>query len=169
MAVVSVVVLVLLVPSQGWAQTLQSFEDLALRVNLDDQPWVEDQSGFRTSGRLTHLTDDDLTIQTEAGEKHVTREIVRQVAVRHQPLRMAVLLGAGAGAAAGAWAACAGPERGECADAPIIAGAFGAGLGFAAGALLHRTTIVYPEPETRTRVVPAISRGAVGVEVSRRW
>ena len=82
---------------------------------------------------------------------------------------MAVLIGAGAGAATGAVAACTGPEREECADAPIIAGAFGAGLGLAVGALIHRTTIVYPEAEKRILILPMISRDAVGVRVSRRW
>ena len=159
------------VPAAGGASGVQAslLEDLALRVNLDDQLRVEDRSGARTTGRLTRLTADEITLQTAAGEKHFTRETVRQVAVRHQPLRMAVLIGAGAGAATGAVAACTGPDREECADAPIIGGAFGAGLGLAAGALIHRTTIVYPEPEKRTFIVPAISRGAVGVRVSRRW
>ncbi|MBI4485819.1 MAG: hypothetical protein HY655_07395 [Acidobacteria bacterium] len=169
LGLVSFVVLILLAPSQGWAQALQSFEELALRVNLDDQLQVEDQSGARATGRLTRLTRGEMAIQTDAGEKHFTRETVRQVAVRHHPLRMAVLIGAGAGAATGAAAACTGPEREECADAPIIAGAFGAGLGLAVGALLHKTTIVYPEVETRTLVLPVISRDAVGVRVRRRW
>ncbi len=144
-------------------------EDLALRVNLDDQLRVEDESGLRTTGRLTRLTADEITLHTDAGEKHFTRETVRQVAARHHPLRVAVLIGAGASAATGAVAACMGPEREECADAPIIAGAFGAGLGLAVGALIHKTTIVYPEAEKRTLVLPVISRDAVGVRVSRRW
>jgi hypothetical protein len=144
-------------------------EDLALRVNLNDQLQVEDQSGATTTGRLTRLTADEITIHTAAGEKHFTRETVRQVAMRRQPLRMAVLIGAGAGAAIGAVAACTGPAREECADAPILAGGFGAGLGLAVGALMHRTTIVYPEVEKRTFVFPEISRGAVGVRVSLRW
>jgi hypothetical protein len=50
-----------------------------------------------------------------------------------------------------------------------MAGAPGAALGLAVGALIHKTTIVYPEPEQRTFILPAISRGAVGVRVSRRW
>jgi len=144
-------------------------EDLGLRVNLDDRLQVEDRSGAKASGRLTRLTRDDIAIQTGAGEKHFTRDTVHQVAVRHQPLRMATLIGAGAGAAYGAVAGCTGPRREECADAPIMAGAVGAGLGLAVGALIHRTTIVYPEPEKRTFVLPAISRDAVGVRVSRRW
>ena len=159
------------VPRSGGTIGVQAslLEDLALRVNLDDQLRVEDRSGVGTIGRLTRLTADEITLQTAAGEKHFTRDTVRQVAVRHQPLRMAVLIGAGVGAATGAVAGCAGPDREECADAPIIAGAFGAGLGLAVGALIHKTTIVYPEPEQRTFIVPAISRGAVGVRVSRRW
>jgi len=144
-------------------------EDLALRVNLDDQLRVEDQSGVRTTGRLTRLTADEITVLTDAGEKHFVREAVRQVAVRHRPLRRAVLIGAGVGAAIGAVAGCAGPEREECADAPIMAGAAGGGLGLAVGALIHRTTIVYPEPEKRILAWPAVSRGAVGVRASLRW
>jgi len=144
-------------------------EDLALRVNLNDRLLVEDASGGRATGRLTRLTADEIALLTAAGEKRFTRETVRQVGVRHQRLRMGVLIGAGAGAAIGAVAACMGAEREECADAPIIASAVGAGLGLAVGALLHKTTIVYPEPEKRTFIAPAISRGAAGVLVSRRW
>ena len=144
-------------------------EDLGLRVNLDDELRVEDQSGVRTTGRLTHLTADAITVHTDAGERQFGRETVRRVAVRRQPLRMAVLIGAGAGAAIGAVAACTGPDREECADAPIMAGALGAGLGLAVGALVHRTTIVYPEAENQTLVIPVISRDAAGVRVSRLW
>jgi hypothetical protein len=144
-------------------------EDLALRVNLNDQLRVDDRSGVATTGRLTRLTAQEITLQTAAGEKHFTRETVRQIAVRHRPLRMAVLIGAGAGAAIGAVAGCAGPDREECPDAWIMAGAPGAALGLGVGALIHNATIVYPEPEQRTFIVPAISRGTIGVLVSRRW
>jgi hypothetical protein len=37
------------------------------------------------------------------------------------------------------------------------------------GALIHTTTVIYPEPGKRTVVVPVISRGAVGVLASLRW
>jgi len=159
------------VPRSGGPIGVQAslLEDLALRVNLNDQLRIEDRSGAGTTGRLTRLTADEITLQTAAGEKHFTRETVRQIAVRRRSLRMAVLIGAGAGAAIGAVAGCAGPDREECADALIMAGAPGAGVGLAVGALIRRTTIVYPEPEQRTFIVPAISRGAVGVRVSRRW
>ena len=159
------------VPPSGGALGVQAslLEDLALRVNLNDQLRVDDRSGVATTGRLTRLTAEEITLQTAAGEKHFTRETVRQVALRHHPLRMAVLIGAGVGAATGAVAGCVGPDREACADALIMAGAPGAALGLAVGALIHKTTIVYPESEQRTFIVPAISRGAVGVRVSRRW
>ena len=63
----SFLTLMLVASSQASAQALQSFEDLALRVNLDDQLQVEDQSGVKATGRLTQLTRDEIAIQTEAG------------------------------------------------------------------------------------------------------
>lgn len=145
-------------------------EDLALRVNLDDQLRVDDQSGGRTTGRLTHLTADEITLQTNAGEKHFTRDTVGRVAVRRRPLRMATLIGAGGGAVYGTVAACrSGADDGECPDGWIFGGGLGAGAGLVVGALIHRTTVVYPEPEKRTLVLPVISRRAGGVSVSVRW
>jgi hypothetical protein len=80
-----------------------------------------------------------------------------------------VLIGAGAGAIAGAVAGCTGPNREECVDAPIISGALGAGLGLAVGALVHTTTTVYPEVEKRTSILPVISRDALGIRLHRSW
>ena len=144
-------------------------EDLALRVNLDDQLQVDDQSGSKTRGRLTRLTADAITLETKFGERHFKRESIRQVVLRHRPLRMAVLIGAGIGAAAGAVAACARADREECPDAPIITAALGAGVGLAAGTLMPATTVVYPDAGTRVSVVPVISRAAVGIQVGRQW
>ena len=155
-------------PSPGGGQA-GLFEDLALRVNLDDQLRVEDQSGATITGRLTRLTSAEITIKTDAGEKQFTREAIRQVALRKRPVRMAVLVGAGVGAAAGAIAACTGDDREECPDAPILAGALGAGVGLVVGALMPRATIVYPEAQKRTYVSPVVGRGAVGIVVSRQW
>lgn len=123
--VVSFFALMPLAPSQGSAQAVESFEDLALRVNLDDQLQVEDQLGVKATGRLTRLTRDEIAIQIEAGEKRYASDTVRAVAVRGHALRK--------------------------------------------GALIHKTTIVYPEAEKRTFVLPVISRDAVGVRVSLHW
>ena len=74
-------------PSEGSAQVLQSFDDLALRVNLDDQLQVEDQSGVKATGRLSRLTRDEIVIQTETGEKRFTHDTVREVALHSHSLR----------------------------------------------------------------------------------
>jgi hypothetical protein len=144
-------------------------EDLGLLVNLGDQIRIDDQSGLVTTGRLTRLTDDEIAVQGRTGERQFTREAIRQVAVRQRPLRTAVLIGAGAGWVAGAVAACTGPNREECVDAPIISSALGAGLGLAVGALVHKTRTVYPEAEARTSILPVISPNAIGVRVGWYW
>jgi hypothetical protein len=143
--------------------------DLALGADIGDQIQVEDRSGARTTGRLTSLAGDEIVVRTDAGEKRFARDTVRQVAVRRRPVRMAVLIGAGTGAAAAAVAACKGPDREECADAPILAAGLGAGLGLAVGAVMHKTTVVYPEPARDVFVLPVISRAAIGISVGRRW
>ena len=158
------------VPPSSAASGVQAglFEDLALWVNLNDRLRVEDQSGVRTTGRLTHLTADQLAIQTDAGERRFAGATVREVTVRRRSLRTGVLIGAGLGAVLGALAACTGADRSECVDGPILLGGFGGGVGLAVSALIPRSTTVYPVPE-RTLVLPAISRSAVSVQVSRRW
>lgn|GEM_PF-3444611 len=143
--------------------------DLALRINLDDKIQVESASGDRTSGRVTRLTADEITVHTDAGEKQFARETVRQITVRRRSIRRTVLVGAGAGALVGAVAACTSPNREECIDATIMSGALGAGLGFIAGALMHTTTIVYPEADRHTSVSPVISRDLIAIRIGRQW
>lgn len=115
-------------PRMGEASLL---EDLALHVNLDDQLRIVDKAGTRASGRLIGLTAEELTLRTAAGERRFPRADLREVAVRRRPLRAGVLIGAGAGAALGALAACTGDDREECPDAALIAGGLGAGVGLA--------------------------------------
>ena len=153
-------------PRMGEASLL---EDLALHVNLDDQLRIVDKAGTRASGRLIGLTAEELTLRTAAGERRFPRADLREVAVRRRPLRAGVLIGAGAGAALGALAACTGDDREECPDAALIAGGLGAGVGLGLAALMPRTTVVYPEAGSRISVLPVLTRTGVGVRVSRRW
>ena len=103
--VVLSIAVVLLAPSPGSAQPLQSFQDLALRINLDDRLRIEDPSGARVTGRLTRLTLDEITIATDVGEKRFTSATTREVAVRRNWHRKGVLIGAGIGTVLGALAA----------------------------------------------------------------
>ena len=149
-------------------------EELGGWVNLNDRLRIEERSGSKITGRLTCLTDTEMTIETGTGEQRLTREMLREVAVRRQPFRAAALIGAGAGAAYGGLAACLGEDRSECPDAALIGAGLGAGAGLVAGLLLHRTTVVYPEPERQQqgslRIVPFVSPGSeIAVIGSWSW
>ena len=114
-ALVAPLALVWLAPSVGAAQVLQSTQDLALRINLEDQLRIEDGSGVRTTGRLTRLTPDAITIQTEAGEKRFESDTVREVAVRGHAMRKGALIGAGVFAVLGVIANCSHEAGAGCA------------------------------------------------------
>jgi hypothetical protein len=146
-------------------------EELGGWVNLDDHLRIEEPSGIMRTGRLTRLTDTDMTIETGAGEQRLTRETLREVAVRRHPFRAATLIGAGAGAAYGGLTACLTGDRTECPDATLIGAGLGAGAGIVAGMLLQSTTVVYPEPERQRgaiRMAPFVPPGG-GFAVIGSW
>jgi hypothetical protein len=145
------------------------FDALAPRINLDDRIRVQDQSGVRTTGRLSRLTADGIAIQTDAGEKRFTADALREVAVRRSPVRLLTLIGAGAGIAAGALTECRAELHPECPDALVILGGLGAGGGALTGALIQRTTTVYARQGKMAVVVPAIGRDTVGVQTGVYW
>lgn len=144
-------------------------DDLALRVNLDDQIRVEDRAGERVAGRLTRLTADAITIQTRDGERQFARATIHRIEVRRHPIRSAVLIGAGVGAVLGALAACTGDDTSECPDGAIFGGAGGAAAGLAVGSLIHKTTVVHLEAERRAVLWPVISRESIGVGARVTW
>ena len=144
-------------------------EDLALRVNLDDQLSVEDQSGIVKTGRLTDLRADDITLQTAAGPEHFTRSELRRVALRHERLRAGTMIGAGTGALYGVASECFGETKNECFDAVIIGTALGAAGGLFVGALLHTTTVVYGDQHTHTFLSPRLSKDTVSLAITRSW
>ena len=164
--VVLSIAVVLLAPSPGSAQPLQSFQDLALRINLDDRLRIEDPSGARTTGRLARLTLDEITLSTGVGEKRFTSATVREVAVRRNWRRKGVLIGAGVFAVLFAVApACR--SNSDC--IPIAAAPVGAGVGLAVGALIPRMTTVFRAQEKRTSFSPEFSRATIGAQASLRW
>lgn len=142
-SVVLPVALLLLAPCSTAAQSVQTFPELPLRVNLGDKVRIEDPSGATRAGRVLRLTPEEIVVDTAAGEQRFTSATVREVALRRNSRRKGVLIGAGVGAVIGAVAGCAGPDREECADAPILLGALGAAVGLAAGALDRGATVVY--------------------------
>jgi len=153
------VALMLLAPCSTAAQSVQTFPELPLRVNLGDRVRIEDPSGATRAGRLLRLTPEEIVVETAGGEQRFTSATVREVAVRRNSRRKGVLIGAGVGAAIGAVAGCAGPDREECADAPFLLGALGAAVGLAASALDRGATVVYRRTGAAAPPGPARSPG----------
>ena len=143
--------------------------ELGPRINVDDRIRIEDQMGVRTTGRVTHLTADAITIETGAGDRRFTLEALREVDVRRSPVRLMTLVGAGAGVVAGALSECRGKPHSECPDGLVLLGGLGAGGGAITGALIQRTTTVYARPGRMTVVVPTIWRDAVGIRAGLSW
>jgi hypothetical protein len=137
---------------------------LALRVDLGDWIRVEDQSGTRVSGRLTDLTGEAMTIESDAGPRRFTAASVRNVSVRGYRLRLGALIGAGALTAL-ALPACR--SNSDC--KPLAAAPFGAGIGLAVAALIPRMTVVYPAESRALTWGPAVTRRGMGIRVNVRW
>lgn len=156
-------------PREGVGAGPDLLNELGPRINVDDRIRIEDQTGVRTTGRVTHLTADTITIETSAGDRRFTGEALREVAVRRSPVRLMTLVGAGAGVVAGALLECRGEPQSECPDGVMILGGLGAGCGAITGALIQRTTIVYARPGRMPVVVPTISRHGIGIQAGLFW
>ena len=156
---VSVFALVSFTALPGSAQPLPSFEELALRVNLDDQVRVRDESGAKVTGRLTRVTRDAITIRTDAGEKRFTRDAVRAVEVRGHSIGKSALIGAAAFAVLGGVAAAAHENAGA---SPAGAAVIGAGIGAAIGSVVPTRRTIYRASASGASVLQA--RDAAGAE-----
>lgn len=144
-------------------------EDLGRYVNLNDRVSVEDQSGVWKTGRLTELSFDELTLQTDAGDKHFSRGDLQTVAIRRQQLRTGTMIGAAAGAVYGVASECRGGANADCPDGVIIGTALGAAGGALVGALWTKTTVVYTARRAHTYLSPTISRGTTGITITQSW
>ena len=107
-----------------------------------------------------------MTIETNAGEKHFTSAIVREVSVHTYPLGKGALIGAGVFTALLAAAPTCRSDR-DC--LPIAAVPFGAGVGLAIAALIPRMTTVFRAQQKHASFSPEFSHGTIGVRGSLRW
>ncbi len=167
---------ILLLPAPGVAQSmdekaqpLESFQDLALRVQLGNQVRIEDNSGVRITGRLTRLSPDEIAIEAESGERLFASRDVRVVSRRQGSILRGALIGAGALAALGAISECRGGKNHYCGEGLGMGLIFGAGLGGCTGSFFPRTTTVYRARERQAFLSPVLSRQGVGVRVGLSW
>ena len=96
---IAVLSIVLVAPSRSDAQPTSSFDDLAQRVRSGRRVQVEDRAGEKATGRLLTLTADHIVITTRQGEQRFPRNEVAAVSLRGHYGRWGTLLGAGIGAA----------------------------------------------------------------------
>lgn len=139
----------LLLPSRVWSQPLQSCEHLALRLNLNDWVRVQDQSGDTATGRLIRLSRDEMTIQTNAGDRRFASDAVREVAVRGHGLRRGALIGTTVFAMLGAIATCVHEGGAGCAARGLIAAPIGAGVGLGLSAVIPQMMRICSAPAGR--------------------
>jgi hypothetical protein len=139
---------------------------LALHVNLGDRLRVRGRSGTTIRGRLTGLTGDEITLETESGEVRVASASVDTVAVRGYALGQGALVGAGAFTAL-LFIAPGCRDNPDC--VPLLGAPLGAGIGVAVGALVPRMKTVFRAEEPRVTLAPVMSHRGVGVRATLRW
>jgi hypothetical protein len=167
---IAVLSIVLFAPSSSDAQPTSSFDDLAQRVRSGRRVQVEDRAGAKATGRLVALTSDHIVITTRQGERRFPRNEVAAVSLRGNYVRWATLLGAGIGAAlcipctTGEHADRDAPVLTGLlgAGAGAIAGAL-----IPRTAVLYRAAD--GPAVTSFAIGPTAARGAVGVRAILRW
>lgn len=140
------------------AQTLQSYRQLALRVNLDDQVRVVDASGRAATGRLTAMTSEALVVLTPNGEQRFTTRAIRSIDVKGHAMRRGAAVGAAVFLGLNVIAASRNKSAGGVAGA-VFAMSAGAGLGTGIGALIPQDIASY-EVQTLDIAAPPVRSGA---------
>ena len=154
------------------AQTVESFDRLALLVNQRDHITVTDRTGRELQGRLIDLSPASLSLFTDDGLRNLEETEVAVIR-RRQPdsLKNGALLGAVSGAVvAGVLMSDegAGSQPGVYALFMSLFGAAGAGIGIGLDAGYVRSQVIYTarRPTRRVAVSPLLSRHRRGVAVS---
>ncbi len=91
---VSLLAVALVAPAVS-AQTVDSFRQLPLRINRDDNVRVVEQSGVKVTGRVVSFGRDGLTIQTDGVARQFGEAAVRRVDLSGQSKWRGALIGAG--------------------------------------------------------------------------
>jgi hypothetical protein len=176
----SVIALVLaltaLVSAPAAAQTAASFNDLTLRLRVDDTVRLRDTSGRIVRGRITAVSSDQIVIDVNGQPTTFPAGRVGEVAVRHHALGAAALIGLASGATVGIlfvheFAGIAGrPTAGTYGVGGLVFGADGAGLGVGIGAIVPTTSLVYRAPGGgQVSLAPFVTRDGLGVRAAATW
>ena len=154
----------------GSAQPVRSFDALADTLAPGDRIVIEDASGTKTVGRLVRVTRDEIGIDGGTAGKRFARDEVRTVGRRERLTQVGTFVGAAIGASIGGYQYCRGSgEHPECADAMVLLGGIGCGIGALAGLAIPRTRIIFRSSEPRVYLAPRLGPHAAAVVAIRRW
>lgn len=167
-----------LLPATAHAQTVaRSFEELRGRVLLGETVNIIDREGQSTRGKLVHLTAQDLTVETDAGDHTLeARHVVQVRARRSDPVLNGALIGAATlvvpGAIAAAFDDSSCRHADGCAGAVAIWLAMGASIGVGVDALVKGDVTVMKIPSGRFRgiaLAPVLDHRRRGVLCAVRF
>jgi hypothetical protein len=129
--------LLLLVPGFGWAQSPQNNWDNLRQLRQGQRIVVVDSSMKTLKGTFVSVSDEAISLAAGKGEESVARANVVRVSVRNPSHRRRnVLIGLAVGAGTGVIVGVASPElgQGKCAHGSCVDPAVAVGLGLVAGA-----------------------------------
>jgi hypothetical protein len=175
--------ILVLAPGAALAQEpAHSLKELESRVHIGDTVRIVDSAGQKTQGKFESISESSLRIRVEGSVREFREPAIREVQREFRdPIGngafKGALIGGGAGLAAGVviatGEAC---ESGACAmQAVALAGAMGAGIGAASGALVdslkHSYATIFTGPTLNRgwSVSPILSRDSKGVRVTVRF
>lgn len=145
-------------PTVARAQEVQSFAELPLRINRDDQVRVVDQSGAKVTGRVVGFGRDGLAIRTDGSERRFADETVRRVERSGQSKARGALIGAGTLLVVG----LVGCPKDSASGCPVFAALlWGAPLGTLIGAWVPSMHPVYRAPAKPAEAAPPRAAGGV--------
>ena len=150
------------------AQTVESFDRLALLVNQGDRLTVTDRAGEELQGRLVDLTPTTLSLQIDDGLHDLAEANVSLVRRRQRDsLKNGALLGFMAGAAIAASLTSATHPFIRM-SAMSLFGAAGIGIGVGFDAFVQDSRVVYRATRSARRltVSPLLTRDRRGVSLS---
>lgn len=125
------------------AQTLDTFEQLPLRINAGSTVRIVDNAGAKVTGRVAAFGDDGLTIRTEAGDRRFGAEAVRRVDVSGQSKARGAWIGAGTMLLVG----LVGCPKDSASGCPVFAALlWGAPFGTLVGAWIPSMHVAYRAP-----------------------
>ncbi len=169
-ALVLVAATVTATASVAEAQTITSFDRLALLVNQGDRVTVTDGAGQNLRGRIVDLSPSTISLQMDGARRDLHEAEVSVIRRRHRDsLKNGALMGFMSGATIGASLMLReGVDSAAALAVASLFGAAGASVGIGVDALVESSNVIYSANRSARRisVSPLLSRHHRGLALS---